>query len=450
MAARAQPGRAGAGERATAALRSAELRWVAALTLLALVIRLAFTVAIDRDELPLNDMYFYHGTAKALADGLGFISFDQNPTARWPPAFPFLLSLMYRVFGSDPTRAETLNAFLGAATVPLMYVAAKRALDRRTALVAAGALALMPGQILYSEAVLAEPLYTFVLVGFLALLVGLPDRRLSAALVGLAIGVAALTRGEGLLLLAVPPFVWWGAMARRELLVRTALATLAALVVIAPWTVRNAVVVDAFVPVSTNSAQTFWAGHNPAANGGPTYAPPEMFDELRSLPPERFEVEQARLLRREAVDYMLEHPLRELSLIPRKLLYLTLGDSRAIQAGSTVGERAAQGAPVTGGITPVVVPAANTAVLLGVVADVAWYGLLGLFVLALVILWPELWRNPLGRAGIALTAISLFLYGFVLYGNFRYRMPLEPVMILLAAPLVTRVWERRALLRRTG
>ena len=63
-------------------------------------------------------------------------------------------------------------------------------------------------------------------------------------------------------------------------------------------------------------------------------------------------------------------------------------------------------------------------------------------------LWPLLWRNPLGRAGIALTAISLVLYGFVLYGNFRYRMPLQPVMILLAAPLVTRLWEQRGLLRR--
>jgi hypothetical protein len=216
---------------------------------------------------------------------------------------------------------------------------------------------------------------------------------------------------------------------------------------IAPWTVRNAIVLDAFVPVSTNSSQTFWAGHNPTANGGATYARGEIYAELQNLPKDRFEIEQAQLLRREALDYMVGHPLRELSLIPRKLLYLSLGDSRAIQSGSTLSQRAAQGAPVTGGITPVVVPTANAAVLLGVVADVAWFGLLALFVLSLVVLWPVLWRNPLGRAGMGLTAISLVLYGFVFYGNFRYRMPLEPIMILLAAPLLTRVWERRSLLR---
>jgi 4-amino-4-deoxy-L-arabinose transferase-like glycosyltransferase len=442
------PGRVVPRRRAVAALGSSELRWVAGLTLLALAVRVAFALAVHRESLPFNDMLFYHSTAKALAEGLGFISLDQNPTARWPPGFPFLLSLVYRVFGSDRAYAELLNAALGAATVPLAYIAARRAFDRRTGLVAAAALALMPGQILYAESILAEPLYTFVLVGVVAMLVALPDRRLSAALIGVAIGVAALTRGEGLLLLAVPPVVWWGAMPRRELFLRTGVATLAAVLAIAPWTVRNAFVVHAFVPVSTNSAQTFWAGHNPTANGGATYARGKIYAELQDLPRDRFEVEQARLLRREALDYMFGHPLRELSLIPRKLLYLTLGDSRAIQTGSTLSERAAQGAPVTGGITPVIVPTANAAILLGIVADVAWFGLLGLFVLALVVLWPLLWRNPLGRAGIALTAISLFLYGFVLYGNFRYRMPLEPVMILLVAPLLTRLWERRSLLRR--
>jgi 4-amino-4-deoxy-L-arabinose transferase-like glycosyltransferase len=438
------PGRVPPGRATVAVLRSTELRWVVGLTLVALALRLAFALAIDRPSLPFNDMLFYHATAKALADGLGFIGFDGNPTGRWPPAFPFLLSLVYRVFGSDPVNAELLNAVIGAATVPLAYLAASRAFDRRTGLVAAAAVALMPGQILYAESVLAEPLYTFFLVGFLAMLVALPDRRLSAALIGLAIGVAALTRGEGLLLLAVPPVVWWGAVPRRELLVRTGLATLAAVLAIAPWTVRNAVVLDAFVPVSTNSAQTFWAGHNPAANGGATYARAEIFAELEDVPPERFEIEQARLLRRQALDYMFDHPLRELTLIPRKLLYLSSGDSRAIEVDR---KRAGSGTPVTGGIKPVTVPGANTAVFLGVIADIAWFGLLGLFVLALAVLWPALWRNPLGRAGIALTAISLVLYGFVLYGNFRYRMPLEPVMILLAAPLVTRVWERRSLLR---
>lgn len=442
MAAGSHAGRVTDG-RTAALLRSHELRLVAGLTLLALALRLAFALALERDGLGFDDMLFYHWTASTLADGKGFIGLEGLPTARWPPAFPFLVSLVYRAFGSNEVNAELLNATLGAATVPLAYLATRRAFDRRVALVAATALALMPGQIMYAESILAEPLYTFVLVGILAMLVCLPDRRLSAVLIGVAIGVAALTRGEGLLLVVVAPVVWWGALPRRELLVRSGLVILAAALAIAPWTVRNAFAVDAFVPVSTNGAQTFWAGHNPAANGSANYTRSEVYAELKGVPPKRFEVEQARLLRREALEYMFEHPLRELTLVPRKLLYLVQGDSRGIQYRPNGAER-----QVAGGVAPVIVSRPNALDVIGIAADIAWYGLLTLFVLALLLLWPVLWRNTLGRAGIALTALSLVLYGFLLYGNFRYRMPLEPVMIMLAAPLAAGLWERRALLRR--
>jgi hypothetical protein len=50
------------------ALRSREVRWVAGLTLLALALRLAFALSIQRESLPFNDMLFYHSTAKALAE----------------------------------------------------------------------------------------------------------------------------------------------------------------------------------------------------------------------------------------------------------------------------------------------------------------------------------------------------------------------------------------------
>ena len=138
--------------------------------------------------LPFNDMLFYHATAKALSEGLGFIGFDQQPTARWPPAFPFLLSLVYRVAGPEPAAGEVFNAVVSALTVPLLYLVALRSFGRSAARLAAGLLAVMPGQIFLAEGILAESLYGFVLVGLFALLVALPDRRWSAVVIGLASG----------------------------------------------------------------------------------------------------------------------------------------------------------------------------------------------------------------------------------------------------------------------
>ena len=150
-------------------------------------------------------------------------------------------------------------------------------------------------------------------------------------------------------------------------------------------------------------------------------------------------------MRDEALDWMVSHPLQEATLVPRKLLYLNLGDSRAIQVGNTADERArSSGVPATGGITPVIMHDARAAVLIGVVADVFWYGLLVLTALALLLMWSKLWRRSASRGAIVVLGMALVLYGFVFYGNFRYRMPLEPLMIMLAAPLLSGAWLARA------
>jgi hypothetical protein len=53
-----------------------------------------------------------------------------------------------------------------------------------------------------------------------------------------------------------------------------------------------------------------------------------------------------------------------------------------------------------------------------------------------------------GMQGIlAYLALCLVNYGVVYYGAWRYRIPMEPFMVLLAAPLLVRVWERRGALR---
>lgn len=431
----------------------ADLRWLLGLFGLALVLRLGFVLAVQRPALsgvaglPFNDMLFYHATAKALSEGMGFIGFNGEPTARWPPAFPFLLSLVYRVAGPEPQAGEVLNAILSALTVPLLYLVALRSFGRSSARVAGVLLAIMPGQILLAEGLLAESLYAFVLVGLFALMVALPDRRWAAVAIGLAVGVAALTRGEGLLLLILPPVVWWGCMPSRELWLRSAAMLAATLVVVVPWMVRNSLALDTTVGISTNSAQTFWSGHNPTAYGGPSYPDGKILERINALPAHGYDAAQSKLLRDDALTWMVHHPVQELTLIPRKLLYLGLGDSRAIGVGRSAAERERlTGTAVTSGITPVIVENPRTAVLLGVVADIGWYGLLVLTALALLLLWRRLWATPAARAAIVTLALTIVLYGFVFYGNFRYRMPLEPLMILLIAPLLTGAWRLRGAL----
>jgi hypothetical protein len=290
-------------------------------------------------------------------------------------------------------------------------------------------IAVFPGQILWTDVLLAETLYTFLLVSTLALAVFLPRKAWAVVVLGVAIGITTLTRGEGVLLVPAVLLIWWPDLSRRQLLTHGAALAGVFVLTIVPWTIRNEVVMDAFIPLSSNSSTTLWSGHNPNARGFQNYAPPSLLAQIPQTGKER-EIEESKLLRREAIDFMTSHPKRELELIPLKLLALARGDSNALEwvNGGPAGQK-----PIgTDLINPI-----------SVTADAAWFALLACTIASLIVLWRSLWQVPLVRAVLLLFTGSLFLYGFLYYGNYRYRVPLEPLMMLVSAPLITRVWARR-------
>jgi hypothetical protein len=189
------------------------------------------------------------------------------------------------------------------------------------------------------------------------------------------------------------------------------------LLTVAPWTIRNAGVAHSFVPVSTNASSTLWSGHNPHANGGPVYQPPAELAALSRLS----EADSAAKQRRQAIDWATSHPLRELELIPLKLKSLARGDSVVISTWiNATGQR----------------PLGTTqAAIAGRLADIASYALIALLLVVVAFRARTLWRNPATRAMLAFLATAVPLYGFIYYGNVRYRLPLEPLMLLVVADL---------------
>ena len=226
--------------------------------------------------------------------------------------------------------------------------------------------------------------------------------------------------------------MWWRLVPWRQLARATAIAVVAVVVVLAPWTIRNAVVMDAFVPVATNASQTLWSGHNDAATGGQVYPPAGYEDRFEQSLPE-LELQSSKALRNDAIEYMFTHPVRELELIPLKLIHLNRGDSYVLD---WVNDTGATRAPPLSEIN---------VERIGVIADVGYYGLLTLTVLGVFLLGRGFWRSSIGRVVATSLLTALLLYGFLYYGNYRYRMPYEPMMIVVAATLVTRMFRSREL-----
>lgn len=398
----------------------------------AFVLRLVWVLVYGRANPPdgsINDTTFYQFAAASLANSGEYHGLTFEPTAQWPPGFPFVMSLLYRVFGERLSLALALNVVLATATTILLYLIAERIFGRREARVAAAFFAILPGPLYLTAVYLSETMFVFMLVGFLALVVFLPERRWKALLLGVALGLAALTRGEGLLMPILVLAAWWGQYPWRAWLGRAAVLLVAMALTIAPWTIRNAVVLDEWVPVSNNPSGTLWSGHNPDANGwivNPGDIPP----------PGTSETERANQLRREAISWALRNPHKELGLIPRKLIMLNQGPSQAIHGWINAGPRY-QWQLGTSSI-----------LVFTVLGDAFSYFLLFVTLVSLIVVGPRtLWRRHPGMRGVlAYLALCLVNYGVIYYGQWRYRIPMEPLMILIAAPLLVRIWAQRGAL----
>jgi 4-amino-4-deoxy-L-arabinose transferase-like glycosyltransferase len=137
-------------------------------------------------------------------------------------------------------------------------------LGRRVASPAVGlgaaALAAVYPMLFLSEGIgMAEALYAPLVAAMLLLAYrahDAPTTRRFVAL-GVAIGLATLTRAEGLMLgivLVFPLCLWLRGLTMRRRVMFAATALSVAVALVAPWTIRNAARFHAFVPVSNNFA----------------------------------------------------------------------------------------------------------------------------------------------------------------------------------------------------
>lgn len=237
---------------------------LAALALVALAVRVTFVVVVDPEVPPIGDASAYHLLSQNLADGRGYIRpFDdqlldrERATAEYPPLFPAILSVPARLGASSVESQRIFLAFVGAGTVVLIGLLGRRVGGVAVGLVGAAIAAVYPMLFLSEATLMAEALFVPLVAAVLLLAYRALDRPSLAnfAVLGVAIGLATLTRAEGLLLglVLVVPLAWnirWLASGRRIRLAAVALGV--AVLVVVPWTIRNAVRLDAFVPVSNN------------------------------------------------------------------------------------------------------------------------------------------------------------------------------------------------------
>ena len=411
------------------------VRWALAIFLIALIVRLVFVFWLDPDPTYVNDdSWFYRYSAKAMVEGRGYVFPSRLvATADHPPGYTALLASVFLLPGPDWPAGQVLNSVLGALGCSLVFVLGMLAFGRAIGVVAGLLLTFFPSHIAWTALPVTEVAYTTLTTAVLLLVMwtlrrGSDVRWTHAAGAGLALGLTTMVRGEGLLLFLLFGVVWWittHSLGRAAQL--TGVAALAVALVMGGWTVRNAVQLHAFVPLTTGHTVLLAVSHWDGADGGGNWVRTiQVTNYYRGEPfPER-EVKRSQRQMRDAVKFAFTHPGKELSLIPERIFHLYQNDNDAIDW-----------------IAHYPLPVGETTVdRLRVVSD-AYFFAVGIAALpGIVLLWR---RRPEGAVLVGGTVFYLTaLLGIVYFGTPRYHASLVPLFCLAAAPVAVAAWDAAA------
>jgi 4-amino-4-deoxy-L-arabinose transferase-like glycosyltransferase len=437
----------------------------------ALAVRLAVVAWAAPRIQPIDDAVFYLRIAERMAGGFGYTLLCPDGavtyTAFYPVGYPAMIAAVYTLTGPRIAAAMVLNAILGALGAFAAHRLALRAAAGRVALAAGLLVALHPALVAYTPAVMTDGVVAALVACAAAVAAWARERGSvrpwsAGAAIGLVLGVATLVRPQSIVL--APLFgllaACGSAASPRRAAALAASATLAALLVCAPWTARNCVRMKRCALVSYNG------GWNLLVSVGTPFRVPDACRDVFD------EAEKDACFGREAGRMILERPAAWLALAPGKLAgtfdytgaapwYLHASNPAAfpypvkvaLGAVETLFERvallgvlawAARGASPAEprGRRRARVAVALVGALFAVTLH-AWIGYAA-FAIAALLRGRSLWRGPvLGGAAVLVLAATMVTHA-VFFGLARYSMVVFPLLTALAPMALARARDGQA------
>jgi 4-amino-4-deoxy-L-arabinose transferase-like glycosyltransferase len=314
----------------------------------ALLVRLAFNHRAM--ALGTKDSYEYFAPAYSLLNGAGF-----DLALRRPPIYPLFAATVMQLFGQNLAAIVFVQHLLGVVTVALTYWLGRLAFGRAAGLTAALLAAVSSVMLIHEHYILSESLFTLLLTAACLSLVIAMRRDTSGwyLAAGLALGLAVLARPVAQVVLLVVPL---GLLAHRGSLARalrpTLLVLLGAALLVVPWTIRNKLV---YGELSASGSGRFLSARVVKHDRGYTFFEPatadqygprgararEIFQEEADARPEEgpiysryrqelglSEAESDALLREIALEGLARRPAHYLQTTSRMFLDLFAGDQK--------------------------------------------------------------------------------------------------------------------------
>lgn len=208
-----------------------------------------------------------------------------QPATNYSPGLPFFAGAVFELTGEDDVRmVRVLLAFISTLAIVFAFLIGRRLSGDTAGLIGAAIVAFYPTLIAYSGMLLTEPLAGTLVTGAVLAILRARDGRgpLSWFVAGLILGFATLVRPEYLLVSVVLAIALVGIELRGGIghaMRPVAMMLLGLVLVIAPWTMRNATEYERFVPLSTGGGQTLFSGSYVPSGGNPTKVMPDLLEQ---------------------------------------------------------------------------------------------------------------------------------------------------------------------------
>ena len=222
----------------------------------------------------------HHEWAKDIASGNAGASAEVFLRA---PLYPYAVAAIYWIFGADTMYPRLIQLLLGALLTYPIYLVSRKIFGYKEAIAAAAIWALYGPMIFFEGELFETSLTTAAVFGVFFFWNSAVTRRslLHYAAAGLFLGAAVILKPNSALFILVL-LIWQIFFNRAEAkrLKHAAIFLIAALILILPVTLRNAIAGKEFVPVAAYGGLNIYIGANEHADGVSAVIPDEIETEM--------------------------------------------------------------------------------------------------------------------------------------------------------------------------
>ena len=429
--------------------RSKQFISLGSILVLALIVRFIYNETGVHDYYPLHDSLTYQIIAFNILREHCYCLQPHLPTVDRAPLWPALIALIYGVLGAHDHYVRLFLCAVGSGTCALVYLFAKDLFNRRIGITAGILAAIYPFLFVYDGWLYSESIYIFLLLAFCYTLYHFQRTARQRWAVGSAVllGLLSLTRPNGLFILALVILWaiiigWKKVLSWRVVAQGTITIALLSLAFVAPWTVRNYTVTHTLVPIATGDGKVLLGAYNdriadPSFQRGyylgtwliPNESRPDVVAQFPKNCLASCEVQRDGTYKYYAGQWVQRH----LGTMPY-LFWLHFRNLWQIT-------------PQEADLALNRFPGRTASHVVLFMMEVITPIVFALAVLGLVVTFRRRWRELLFIYCMILLTIGQSL---VLYGIPRFRAPIEPMLIILAAGATWWVMERLGKRRKTS